>query len=194
MPFIAPVILETVLGRLAVLFLTGAGGDHTAARQAANLMLAAYDPRTEAEFSLAADIISFGFHALEALSQSAEPDLKLTAILRLRGSAVSLSREAHKSRRKLDQLQKERRMGEAQPPAEPLAAQPEPEATPDNAQAETPLDTAREAIRSAAKSGSQPWTQQFQHRVAARRIAENLRKNQAAHFAATETQAAGMTG
>jgi hypothetical protein len=71
------VILDTVLGRLALLFLTGAVGDLTAARRAAGQMLAAYHPGTEDELRLAAEIISFSFHALEALSQAADPDLSL---------------------------------------------------------------------------------------------------------------------
>jgi hypothetical protein len=175
-------ILDTILGRLALLFLPGACGDHAAARHAAKQMLAAYNPQTEAEFSLAADIISFGFHALEALSQSAEPGLKLAAILRLRGSAISLSREAHKSQRKLDQLQRERRAGKTQQPAETPAA--EPEAISNRPGVDTALELiecARDAIRSARKRGGKTWTQQFQQRQTAKRIAENLRKKQAEH-------------
>ena len=109
-------ILETILIRLAPLFLTGAGGDVTAARQAAAQMLGSYRPETEDELRLAANVIAFGFHALEALDQAAAPDLPLTRILRLRGSAVSLSREAAKAQRSLDQLRKARRQDmQAQP-------------------------------------------------------------------------------
>jgi hypothetical protein len=102
-------VLETILIRLAALFLTGAGGDTTAARQAAAQTLGSYRPETEDELRLAANVIAFGLHALEALGQAAEPDLSLTRILRLRGSAVSLSRESAKAQRSLDQLQKARR-------------------------------------------------------------------------------------
>ena len=113
-------ILDTVLGRLAVLFLTGAAGDLLTARDAARQMLAAYHPATPDELHLAAEIISFSAHALEALGQAASPDLSLNQKLRLRGSAVSLSRESHKSQRKLDQLQKARRTGAtAQPDPNP---------------------------------------------------------------------------
>ena len=66
-------ILETVLTHLAALFLTGAAGDMTAAREAASQMLAAYHPNTEDELHLAANIIGFSFQALEALSQAATP-------------------------------------------------------------------------------------------------------------------------
>jgi hypothetical protein len=56
MPFpttLPAAILETVLTRLAALFLTGAGGNLTAARDAAAHMLAAYHPRTTDELRLA---------------------------------------------------------------------------------------------------------------------------------------------
>jgi hypothetical protein len=102
-------ILETVLIRLAALFLGGAGGDSIAARQAALQTLGAYHPETEDELRLAANVIGFGLHALEALGQASTSDLSLTRILRLRGSAVSLSREAARAQRRLDQLQKARR-------------------------------------------------------------------------------------
>jgi hypothetical protein len=139
-------------------------------------MLAAYNPETEPELSLAADAICFGFHALEALSQSAEPDLNLTAILRLRGSAVSLSREAHKAQRKLDQIQKERRVGQA---AETAAPRPPPATErPGVDKALDLIECARDAILP-GKSGGKNWTQQFRQRQTAKRIAENLKKRQA---------------
>ncbi len=116
---IPDVIFETILARLARLFLSGAQGDETAARDAAAHMLAASSPETTAELRLAANLISFSFHALEALGQAAEPDLPLTRVLRLRGSAVSLSRESHKAERRLEQLQQARRAGV---PVEPEAA------------------------------------------------------------------------
>jgi hypothetical protein len=122
----APCILDTILGRLALLFLSGAAGDMTAAREAAARMLAVYHPETEDELRLAAEIVSFSFHALEALGQAATPDMPLTKVLRLRGSAVSLSRETHKAERRLDQLQKARRAGTE---AQPAATQAQPDAT-----------------------------------------------------------------
>jgi len=113
-------ILETILTRLAPLFLIGANGDLTAARHAASQMLDAYDPQTNDELCLAAQIIGFSFQALEALAQAAQPDLSLTRIIRLRGSAVSLSRESEKAQRRLSQLQKARQQ------AIPAEIQPEP--------------------------------------------------------------------
>src|SRR5271170_8050747 len=113
-------VLETILTHLAALFLTGAAGDMTAAGEAAAQMLSAYHPETEDELRLAANVISFSFQALEALGQAATPDMPLTRTLRLRGSAVSLSRESHKAQRRLDKLQTARRAGI------PAATQPEP--------------------------------------------------------------------
>jgi hypothetical protein len=108
-------ILDTILARLALLFLIGAKGDEAAARHAAAEMLASYQPQTTAELRLAANAISFSFHALEALSQSAHPDMSLNKILRLRGSAVSLSRESFKAERRLDEVQHARRAGHPEP-------------------------------------------------------------------------------
>jgi hypothetical protein len=148
---ISQAILDTVLGRLALLFLTGAAGDLATAREAARQMLAAYNPETPAELSLAAEIIGFSLHALEALGQAAASDLSLNRILRLRGSAVSLSREAHKSQRKLDQLQRARA---TQQPAEAQPA-PQPEPTP-----LSPTDAERLEARTAAKL----WLQEYHER------------------------------
>ena len=54
-------ILETILTPLGALFLAGAAGDMTAARQAAAQMLSAYHPETEDELRLAANIVGFSF-------------------------------------------------------------------------------------------------------------------------------------
>jgi hypothetical protein len=123
-PSLPAAILQTVLTTLAPLFLLAAGGDTDAARQAAAQMLAAYHPETEDELRLAASVVSFSFHALEALSQAAQPDLSLTRVLRLRGSAVSLSRESAKADRRLAQLQKARQQ------AIPAKTQPQPQPEP----------------------------------------------------------------
>jgi hypothetical protein len=157
---ISQAILDTVLGRLALLFLTGAAGDPTTAREAARQMLAAYNPETPAELSLAAEVIGFSLHALEALGQAAAPDLSLNRILRLRGSAVSLSREAHKSQRKLDQLQR------ARATQQPVEAHPAPQ--PEPIPAVTPSDAERLETRTAAKL----WLQEYRERENAGRTPE----------------------
>jgi hypothetical protein len=237
-------VLDTILARLAVLFLTGSGGDLAAAHHGAAKMLAGYHPETEDELRLAAEIVSFGFHALEALSQAASHDLPLTKILRLRGSAVSLSRQSHRSQHRLDQLQRDRRTSRAAQPAaalpqEPPAPQasalpqepssrqapslpqeppaPRPSSLPQeppapqassSPQASAPpqLPSLRQApqapgpsrprddtaiplietIQTSEATGSssfKTWTKSYQQRRTARRIAENLKRNQAAHLA-----------
>lgn len=169
---IAPAILDTVLGHLSGHFLAAANNDRPTARQAASQMLAAYKTETEEELHLAADIVSFGFHALEALSESAAPDLPLNNKLRLRGSAVSLSRQGHKARRKLDQLQRAR-----------ATAPPQPNTTPDKAATDQALgliEFARGAIQASGKKGGmQAFSLNHQQRRAAEQIAKNLQRNRA---------------
>jgi hypothetical protein len=173
---IPALILDTILGRLALLFLTAAGGDLAAARHAAAQMLADYHPETQDELRLAAEIISFSFHALEALGQAASPGIPLNHTLRLRGSAVSLNRAAHKAQRRLDQLRKARHT--ATPAAtnipEPAVDQPQPKIDKALNLIEVTRDTLTEA-----KATGQTWTQAFQQRQRAKRIAENLKKNKA---------------
>jgi hypothetical protein len=101
-------IIETVLGQLALLFLAGAQGDQQVARQAALRFLASYRPETEPELALAADIISFGFHARQSLHQAADPDRPFNQAQRLRSGAAGLGREAYRCLVKLEQLQKAR--------------------------------------------------------------------------------------
>jgi hypothetical protein len=167
---VSAAILETILSRLAPLFLSGTAGDLTAARHAAAQMLGAHHPETENELRLAANIVAFSFQALEALSQAATPDMPLTRVLRLRGSAVSLSRESQKADHRLDQLQQARRQGI---PAE---------VQPDAAQAEPKIEKALELIRdtrsvtSAAKASGQTWTQAYEQRQRDARIAASLKR------------------
>jgi hypothetical protein len=170
-------ILDTILGRLALLFLSATAGDTPEARNAAAETLADYHPETASELRLAANIVSFSFHALEALSQAADPDMSLTKILRLRGSAVSLSRESHKAERRLRELQSARRAGQPEPQVV--------EATP------AKIDKAIALVEANRQQTPAPtWSKSHQQREAARRITENLRKNQAAHAAAANATTA----
>jgi len=173
-------ILDTILGRLALLFLSGAAGDLTAARNAAAQMLAAYHPQTEDELRLAAEIVGFSFHALEALGQAAGPDMPLTRVLRLRGSAVSLSRESHKAQRRLDHLQKARRTGS---PAAIETQTPQPAQTPPKIEKALDLIQETRQVAAVAKATGQTWTQAYQQRQRTKGIANNLKKNQARHAA-----------
>ena len=181
---IAQAILDTVIGRIALLFLTGAGGDLTTAHHAASQMLAAHNAETPDELGLAAEIVSLQLHTLEALSYASDPALSLNKILRLRGGAVSLSRESHKARRKLDQLQRDRRAGITAQPAQPSAEAPQSQPAPPQPKIDTALgliEAAREAIQTAKKTGGHTWSQSFQKRLMAQRMAENSRKKQAEH-------------
>jgi hypothetical protein len=115
---ITPAILDTILGHLAAHFLASANYDLPTARHAAGHVLAACGAETADELRLAAEIISFGFHALRALGEAVSPDVAAPERHRLRGTAVSLSRESHKSQRKLDQLRRVR-MAASKPPEAP---------------------------------------------------------------------------
>lgn len=201
---ITPAILDTILARLALLFLAGADGDLPTARHAASRMLAAYHAETPDELRLAAEIISFGLHALEALGQASAEGLALNRILRLRGSAVSLSRESHKAQGKLDQLQRDRRARaseQAETAVQAQAARPEQQEIPVPAPLDTPLadaspprprvdaaislvESGRETIQPFARHDGKNRTKAFQPLHAAQRITENLKRNQALHIAA----------
>jgi len=169
-------ILETILTHLATLFLTGAAGDTAAARQAAAQMLAAYRPENEAELRLAAGIIGFSFHALEALSQATGPDMSLTRVLRLRGSAVSLSRESAKAERRLGQLQKARQQSIPAPQAEPPNIE--------QAPVEEPA-----TVAASAKANGLTWTEAYQQRQRDLRLAASRKKTQARNAQARNDQA-----
>jgi hypothetical protein len=152
-------LLNTILTRLTPLFLPGAPGDATAARDAARQFLSTYNPRNAQELRLAAQIISFSLHALAALEQAADPDLPLTRIMRLRGSAISLNRESEKAQRRLDQCQQTSH-------AEPVQTEPavtEVEASPTLPQAVPAVST------------NQTWTQDDQQKTD-ERIAASLQR------------------
>jgi hypothetical protein len=174
-------ILQTLLAHFAGLFLAGAGGNREAAEQAAAGLLAAYQPESQDELRLAAQVVGFSFHALEALTQTATPDMPLNRILRLRGSAVSLSRESHKAQRRLDERQKSRREG-TEPPAEP----PQPPQTVEKALAV--IDDTKK-VAAIAKATGLTWTQAYHQRQRTARVAEKLKKHQARQTPARQTPA-----
>jgi hypothetical protein len=90
-------VLERILALLAPLFLSAAGGNAEAARNAASALLASYEPRTNRELRFAALAIAFSLGALDALSRSADPELTLNQVLRLRGNANALNRAAQQN-------------------------------------------------------------------------------------------------
>ena len=173
-------LMETVLNRLAALFLTGAAGDPNAARLAAAEMLAAYNPRTGVELRLAANIVAFGFQSLEALAQAAAPDMPLTRILRLRGGAVTLSRESAKAERRLAELQQARQDAAATTEPQPTERPPEPEPTPEpRTEKAIALIQDTAAIAATAEANNQTWTQAQQERQREARIAASLQRAEA---------------
>ena len=123
---IAQAVLDKIIALLVPLFLTDGHGDQVTARQAAISLLDDYNTETEEELRLAAEIISFGFGALDFLGQSMAPDLTMNAVLRLRGSANPQHRSANQCQRTLDKLRKERRSAAADPKVKPLAPAPIP--------------------------------------------------------------------
>jgi hypothetical protein len=180
-------VIETILARLALLFLAATNGDVTAARQAAMGTLADYQPQTPAELRLAANAVSLSLHALEALSQAALPEMPITRILRLRGGAVSLNREAEKTERRLEKLQQGRRNGiQSEPAKAPDLTQDILSPTTENAVALI------EATRQLISTPPPHWSKAQRQRDAARRITETLKRNQATHLAAAGGQAAGL--
>lgn len=98
-------ILEASLDQIAPFLLAAAKGDMPAARAAAQALIADYRPQSSQQLVLATDIIHGRLLAHDNLKRSTEPDLPLTILLDLRGSAVSLSRSANKTQRRLDKLQ-----------------------------------------------------------------------------------------
>lgn len=154
-----PAILETVLIRLATLFIAGANNDQVAAREAAAQMVAAYQPTTEDELRLAANIVLFSFQAMEALAQAAGPDVPVIHALRLRSGAVSLNREATKAQRQLAQIR-----SRPEPVAEaPAAPQIKPPGT----------------VAAVAKAKNLTWTQANDERQRELRIAASLKRAEA---------------
>lgn len=184
-------IVETILTRLAALFMAGARGDAAAARDAAVHMVNAYRPETEDELRLAANVIASSFQALEVLSQAAAQDLPLTRALRLCSVGVSLNREAAKAERRLSQLQKARR--------QPVNATETRENPPQTARVEptgrsVPAATKDHgAVSAMAKTKKLTWTQAYEQRQRDRRLAANAQKAAARSIApiAAEQRSAG---
>jgi hypothetical protein len=185
-------IMDTVLTSLAPLFLAATDGNLAAARHAAARMLNGHDPVTEEELRLAANIVSFSFQALEALSQAANPEMPLTRVLRLRGGAVSLSREAHKAQRQLQIIQRRRRELARQEPnamqskpglCEQAAPRPESVvAVSESCRAEQAIELIADtkAIAAVAEQTTQTWTQAYRQRQRDKRLARQAAKQQAA--------------
>lgn len=168
--------LETILPRVAAIFLEGAGGDQTAARLAAIEMLAGYHPDTAEELRVAAKIVIFSFQALEALAQAALPNMPLPLVLLLRSGSVSLSRESEKAERRLDRLRKARRAGRS---AESAAIPPEPERPDPKIEQIVDLIDDTRKVAAVAKATGLTWAQAYEQRQAEKRLAAKARKAEA---------------
>ncbi len=84
-------ILDTVLLVLIPLFLPVTRGDVGMAREAATGVLNDYKAATQEELRLAGEIVTYSLNALQALAESADPDIPISRVIRLRGSASSTS-------------------------------------------------------------------------------------------------------
>jgi hypothetical protein len=175
-PNVTPVFLNTIISRLVPWFLIAAGGSLEAAHDAVISMLASYNVETEEEIRLAAEIASFGFSALAALSTSWDADLSLNAILRLRGSANALHRSAHQCQRTLDRLRKERQVTAAGATAQPA----------DQTATTTAATTTATGVPRPNQSASAPPKAQVplsrQQRRVLERATEKVRQTQAAQI------------
>ena len=111
--------------------------------------------------------------------------MPLTRSLRLRGSAVSLSRESHKAQRRLDKLQIARRQG--------IPAETRPEPTQPEPKIERALDLIEDTrkIAVAAKTKGLTWTQAYEQRQRDTRIAASLKRAEARVAAQANTAALG---
>jgi hypothetical protein len=111
-------VLDRIFALLAPLFLSATGGDAEAARNAASALLASYEPRTNRELRFAALAIAFSFGALDALSRSADPELTLNQVLRLRGNANALNRAAQQNETRLEKRSQQPETAAAEEPAD----------------------------------------------------------------------------
>ena len=173
-------ILDTILIHLMTLFLPSAAGDKAAARKAALWMLTAYNPQDERELCLAAQAISFSLHAMATLGQAADPDQPLSRVLRLRGSAVSLSRTSEYAQRRLDQRQQAR-----QAEAACAATRPEPTQSPS---APPEAETEQAPISPHAMVTVQPVTRAYDRAEDDARIAASVKRAEAIAAARTTAQ------
>lgn len=187
-------IIETLLLNLLPLLLQGANGNRDAARHAALQLLAAYAPRNEQELCLIGAIVSFDLHAGESLARALDPDIPIARALRLRGSAASLSREAHHYRKEIRLLQQQaaaeapaEAVTEPPPAQEPPAQEPLEQAPPaltteDMLQA---VEEARKLVAGAARDAKQgrhaglSYSQALRKRMTAQRLLDKQKRRAA---------------
>lgn len=164
--------LDRILAFLAPMFMN-ADMQPAAARVAAADVLATYQARNNRELRLAALAIAFGHGALAALQRAAAGDLPPNQVIRLLGSANTLSQAALQNEDRLDKLQGETRADDAPTEAEKLL----PTIT------ETPelVAFARQVSRSLVEAGIDPKAAtpvSRQERRLLERQAEKVRRRQ----------------
>jgi hypothetical protein len=180
--------IETVLRQLILFFLAGANGDTHTARQAALKCLAAYQPRTEPELMLAAEVIGFGFHVRQSLFDAAVLDQPMNQVMRLRSAAARLGREAHRSLIMLEQLQRARQAAQDQPQDEACVAEPAPpmpEMEPDVANPPRPAASSTPNFDHLSKEAIRRLRPAEQRRIYLERMKQNVRRAQAEKDALT---------
>ncbi len=101
-------VVEMVVGFILPMLLRAAGGDVTAAGDAARSMLAEYGPQTGQELRLAGDAIFGNLRSLAALGQPADPDAPLAETIEMAKLAVAYARGARLAERRLEALQRAR--------------------------------------------------------------------------------------
>jgi hypothetical protein len=180
---ITAAFLDKILALLAPLFLTAAGGDVEAAREAVRSSLACYNARSDGELRLAALIVAFGFGALDALSRAVDADLSFNQMMRLRSNATALSRAGHQNQAVLDTLRKQA-ASEPAPEPEPVEAD-----LPDSIETPALVAFAR-AIQPIRTQSAAPLSRQ--QRRASERAAEKARRQQHEDSRRTARAAAGL--
>ena len=171
----SPIMLEAFVAPLVALLLTGVPNSKDTARQAVIETLADYHPANLDELRLVTQIVGCGLRSIQAIEESAAPDLPLPAMLRVMNSAVSLSRAAEAARKRLKDLQANRQQAPTQlaPATRPAPATPQP-ATP---AAEPDLE--RTKVSAIAKANGLTWTQAYNKRQQDMRIAASLKRAEA---------------
>jgi hypothetical protein len=97
------VFMQLIAASLTPIFSTATDGDPVRAEAAAIETINAYVPSHPVDLLPIAQIIAFGLAALRSLSLSMAENIPIPLMLRLRGSAASLSRGAEQCRRALSE-------------------------------------------------------------------------------------------
>lgn len=114
-------IVDLFVGFLLPLLLPASGGDPGTARATALHLLAELRPQSGRELKLAAESVGLGLKGLAMLAKSAESGASAEAQADAVKWACSLSRGSHQAQRRLDELQRPRRVTRQQADADDAA-------------------------------------------------------------------------